>query len=395
MTLDAGGTTLAFTAIQGTDEVVEPIVLPSPGDDLEQTLQAIIKGFREVRSALSKSSAISQAPVAISFSFPGPADYALGIIDDLENMPAFRGGVALGSMLEDEFGVPVFISNDGDLFAYGEAIAGLLPEINDLLEKKGSPKRYQNLFGATFGTGFGGGIVSRGQLFTGDNSAAGEINRSRNRLLPECSVEESISVRGVRRVYAREAELKLEDAPSPKEFFEIASGESGGGAVASSGAEARPGAAAHPAADDRPQGEVGRLNRTAALKAFEELAIVAGDALAGAVTLVDGLVVIGGGLAGAHSVFLPRLVEEMNRPFKRVSGPGLDRMEVRAFNLEDDAELAEFVAGGTREITVPHSEKKITYDPVKRIGVGVTRLGTTKAVAIGAYAFALARIDGG
>jgi len=361
MTLDAGGTTLAFTAVQGTEEIIDPIVLPSPGDDLEQTLQSIIKGFNDVRAALS------QSPVAISFSFPGPADYALGIIDDLENMPAFRGGVALGPMLEDELGIPVFISNDGDLFAYGEAIAGLLPEINELLQEKGSPKRYQNLFGATFGTGFGGGIVSRGQLFTGDNSAAGEINRSRNRLLPECSLEESVSVHAVRRVYAREAGLKLEDVPSPKEIFEIATGGSGGDAG----------------------------DPDAARKAFEELAIVAGDALAGAVTLVDGLVVIGGGLAGAHSVFLPRLVEEMNRPFSRVSGPDLDRMEVRAFNLEDEAELAEFVAGGTREITVPHSEKKITYDPLKRIGVGVTRLGTTKAVAIGAYALALARIDDG
>jgi glucokinase len=360
MTLDAGGTKLAFTAVQGTDEVVEPIVLPSPGDDLEQTLQSIISGFKEVRDGLS------QPPTAISFSFPGPADYELGIIDDLENLPAFRGGVALGPMLEDEFGIPVFISNDGDLFTYGEAIAGLLPEINDLLEEKGSPKRYRNLFGATFGTGFGGGIVSNGQLFTGDNSAAGEINRSRNKLLPDCSVEESVSVHGVRRVYAREAGLEIEQAPSPKEIFEIAS--RGGGDTGSDVAAAR--------------------------RAFEELAIVAGDILASAVTLIDGLVVIGGGLAGAHSLILPRLVEEMNLPFKKVSGESLERMEVKAFNLEDPAELAEFVAGDTREITVPHSDRKITYDPLKRIGVGVSRLGTTKAVAIGAYALALARIDG-
>ncbi len=370
MTLDAGGTTLAFTAVQGTTEVIEPIVLPSPGDDLELTFQSIIKGLNEVRAALS------EAPVAVSFSFPGPADYALGVIDDLENMPAFRGGVALGPMLEDELGIPVFISNDGDLFAYGEAIAGLLPDINEHLQEEGSAKRYQNLLGVTFGTGFGGGIVSRGRLLAGDNSAAGEINRSRNRLLPECSVEESVTVRGVRRVYAREAGLELEDAPSPKEIFEIATGGAPGDA---DGSRIQTGMGGDP---------------EAALRAFEELAIVAGDVLASAVTLVDGLVVIGGGLAGAHSIFLPRLVEEMNRPFKRVAGPDLDRMEVRAFNLEDEVELAEFVAGGTRTISVPRSEKEITYDPLKRIGVGVTRLGTTKAVAIGAYALALSRIDG-
>ena len=42
-------------------------------------------------------------------------------------------------MLEEKFGIPVFINNDGDLFAYGEAIAGLLPFINSKLEEAGSP----------------------------------------------------------------------------------------------------------------------------------------------------------------------------------------------------------------------------------------------------------------
>jgi glucokinase len=30
-------------------------------------------------------------------------------------------------MLEEKFGIPLFVQNDGDLFAYGEAIAGFLP----------------------------------------------------------------------------------------------------------------------------------------------------------------------------------------------------------------------------------------------------------------------------
>ena len=80
------------------------------------------------RKASSKSrTSCPQPPVAISFAFPGPADYPAGIIGDMSNMPAFRGGVALGPILEDQFGIPVFINNDGDLFVYGEAIAGFLP----------------------------------------------------------------------------------------------------------------------------------------------------------------------------------------------------------------------------------------------------------------------------
>ena len=68
--------------------------------------------------------------VAISFAFPGPADYPNGIIGGyLPNFPSFREGVALGPFLQEKFGVPVFINNDGDLFAYGEALGGTLPEV--------------------------------------------------------------------------------------------------------------------------------------------------------------------------------------------------------------------------------------------------------------------------
>jgi glucokinase len=39
------------------------------------------------------------------------------------------------------------------------------------------------------------------------------------------------------------------------------------------------------------------------------------------------------------------------------------------------------------------SERRVIYDPIKKTGVGITRLGTSEAVSIGAYAFALAQLD--
>ena len=61
--------------------------------------------------------------LAISFAFPGPADYPNGIIGGwLPNFPSFRDGVALGPFLQEKFGVPVFINNGGDLFAYAFAL---------------------------------------------------------------------------------------------------------------------------------------------------------------------------------------------------------------------------------------------------------------------------------
>ncbi|MBQ7843090.1 MAG: ROK family protein, partial [Odoribacter sp.] len=150
ITLDAGGTNFVFGAIRGNQDVIKPISLPSNSHDLGQCLETLERGFREVINALDEK------PVAISFAFPGPADYPNGIIGGyLPNFPSFRDGVALGPFLEDKFGIPVFINNDADLFAYGEALAGALPEINSKLERLNSAKRYKNLLGYTWGTGFG------------------------------------------------------------------------------------------------------------------------------------------------------------------------------------------------------------------------------------------------
>jgi glucokinase len=175
LTLDAGGTQFVFSAVQCDREVVPALALPSNGHDLTACLETTIEGFSRVRDEAPA------APVAISFAFPGPADYPRGIIGDLGNLPGFRGGVPLGPMLEERFGIPVFINNDGDLFAFGEAIAGLLPWVNDLLEQAGSPKRYRNLLGATLGTGFGGGIVRDGRLLLGDATRSTPDRTSRSR----------------------------------------------------------------------------------------------------------------------------------------------------------------------------------------------------------------------
>lgn len=352
MTLDAGGTNFKFSAVSGNHAAIEPFSVPSRADDLDACLKTLVGGFERVRNELSIP------PVAISFAFPGPADYGHGIIGDLHNLPCFRGGVALGPMLEDHFGIPAFINNDGDLFVYGEAIAGLLPHVNGLLEKAGSPKRYKNLFGITLGTGFGGGITRGGGLFGGDNICAAEIWAMRNKLDRDMSAEEGACIRAVRRAYALEAGISPDAAPDPKTIFEIGNGSVEG-------------------------------NRQAAVSAFRRLGEVAGDAMAQALTLIDGLAVIGGGVSGAWPLFLPAIIDEMNGNYTNPAGDVFRRLGQQVFNLESPEQLEVFLKGDTREITVPGSTRKIQYDPMPRIGVGMSRLGTSEAVAIGAYAFAL------
>jgi len=353
MTLDAGGTYLKFSAIRGNRLVAGPMTLSSEANNLDRCLGNIVEGFERIKRQLA------EPPVAISFAFPGPADYPAGIISNIGNLPAFRGGVALGPMLEEKFDIPVFINNDGDLFVYGEAIAGFLPYVNALLESAGSPKRYRNLFGVTLGTGLGGGIVRNGELFLGDNSAAGEVWLLRDKIDPLVNAEEGASIRAVRRAYASECGIPADQAPEPRVIYEIGMGSAEG-------------------------------NRSAAIEAFRRMGEVAGDAIAQALTLVDGLTVIGGGIAGAHPLFLPALVAAMNGTYE---GTGMRRLIPRAFNLEDASEREAFLRGDAKEITVPGSTRSVRYDPLQRTGVGISRLGTSEAVAIGAYAFALSRLD--
>ena len=355
ITLDAGGTNLVFGAMQANRFIVEPITLPSHAEDLDKCLATMVEGFRAVISRLSEK------PVAISFAFPGPADYPNGIIGGyLPNFPSFRNGVALGPFLEATFGIPVFINNDGDLFAYGEALGGALPQVNARLEALNSSKRYKNLVGYTFGTGFGVGVVIDNRLNRGDNSCV-ETFCLRHKKMPEIIVEDGVSVRAVKRVYG-----ELSGDPNhglePREICDIADGK-------------RPG------------------NVGAARQAFAEMGEIAGDAMAAAVTLIDGLVVIGGGITAARKWIMPGLLRELRAKMHTLSGDELNRVQMKVYDLDDEAEFREFAKGRLQPLKVYGTDRYVAYDPQKRIGVTISKLGASQAISVGAYAFALSQLD--
>lgn len=356
LTLDAGGTTSVFGAMRGAEEIVKPITMPSQSRDLSACLAMLFDGFETIRGSCP------EAPVAISFAFPGPADYLHGIIGRLENMPAFQEPVPLGPLLEEHFGIPAFINNDGDLFTYGEAIAGLLPEVNRALEAAGSLKRFRNLFGITLGTGFGAGLACDGRMFLGDNGSGASIWCTRNKLFPSCTAEEGVSIRAVRRVYAEEAGISFDVSPEPKVIRSIALGETKG-------------------------------DMAAAREAFRRLGEVAGDALANANAIVDALLVVGGGVSGAADLILPAMVKEMNTPLRTLSGKDLCHGETMVYNYEDSEERARFLGGDDHQLCVPGTTHHVPCDMRKRTALGLTRLGTSRATSVGAYAFALSELD--
>ncbi|MDR1055433.1 MAG: ROK family protein [Prevotellaceae bacterium] len=355
LTLDAGGTNFVFLAIQGNKEIVSPLCLPAFPGNLDKCLQSLYNGFSEIKSRVTGTVA------AISFAFPGPADYKNGIIGDLPNFPSFRGGVPLGPFLKEKFKTPVYINNDGNLFAYGEALVGALPQLNAILAAHGCKKTYKNLIGITFGTGFGSGVVIDSKLLTGDNDCGGDVWVFRNKLYPDMIVEDSVSIRAVIRVY-NELSGNTDNSISPKDIFDIAEGVKHG-------------------------------DKQAAIGSFAQFGEVAGDAISHLLAFTDGIVVIGGGITGAAKYIFPSMLNEMRSKLGTFAGDLFPRLEMELFDLTDSAQLDEFVKDKSIEVKIPYTNNYITYNPVKQLGILVTNIGTSKAVALGAYAYALAELD--
>jgi glucokinase len=185
----------------------------------------------------------------------------------------------------------------------------------------------------------------------------------RNKLAPDTSVEEVVGGLGIKKTYAVLAGIGIDEAPEAEGIEDIVFGKQPG--------------------DIR-----------AAKRAFEMLGEVAGDAAASVLTLVDGLLVIGGGIANAAPLFMPALMRELSSSIMHVSGDKVPRIEAAPYWLDDPAGLAGFLGCEARELAIPGSGNTIVYDAKKRTGVGVSRLGTGKAVALGSYIFAVDRLSG-
>lgn len=178
----------------------------------------------------------------------------------------------------------------------------------------------------TLGTGFGGGIVRAGEIFLGDNAISGEVWLLRDKYDPSLNIEEGVSIRAVRRVYAELAGVAFDAASDPKVIDDIARGRSDG-------------------------------NRDAALEAYRRMGELAGDGIAQALTLIDGVVVIGGGLSKGADLFMPALIAAMNDTFAK-HPRNQRRLVQRAFSLGGDAQCRQFCEGARKELPIPGTSKK-------------------------------------
>jgi len=99
--------------------------------------------------------------MGIGIGVPSLVDVKNGVVYKVRSIPSWRE-VHLKDILEDRFGVQVFVNNDANCFAIGEKYFGKAQKYNDLV-------------GLIIDEGLGAGIIFNGFLYSGANCGAGEF----------------------------------------------------------------------------------------------------------------------------------------------------------------------------------------------------------------------------
>ncbi len=154
---DVGGTKIEFGAFNEKLERVATERVPTPTSDYQELLD-VIAGL------VSKYDQEFQCEGKIGLGLPGMEDADTGAILTV-NIPAAKGQ-PLRKDLEAKIGRSVKVDNDANCFALSEAWDD---------ELKDAP----SVMGLILGTGFGGGLVYEGKIFSGRNHVAGELGHMR------------------------------------------------------------------------------------------------------------------------------------------------------------------------------------------------------------------------
>jgi glucokinase len=150
--VDVGGTKVAVASVTGgrLGRVQEHAT------ELEST-EALLAGLER---AVREATEVDGPPRAVGVGVPSMIDFASGTVQASVNIPL--EGVPLRKELERRLGMPVFVDNDANCAALGEA--GLLGE-----------GRAGHLVMLTLGTGVGGGVIMGGRIFRGSSGLGAEL----------------------------------------------------------------------------------------------------------------------------------------------------------------------------------------------------------------------------
>ncbi|MCL4499922.1 MAG: ROK family protein [Chloroflexi bacterium] len=162
--IDIGGTKMAGALVDRHGETIDEMRLPTPARSAEEIAAEAVALVQELLSKTERRERV----MAVAIGAPGTVDFEKGVVVFAPNLPLRE--TALKDILESELDLPVFVDNDANLAALGEAVHGA-----------GKSARHMVLL--TLGTGVGGGIILNRQVYRGKGGAAGEIGH----MILDCS----------------------------------------------------------------------------------------------------------------------------------------------------------------------------------------------------------------
>ena len=156
--VDLGGTNIATGVI---DENYKIIGRGKVKTRAPRPAEAIFDSIKEAIDMAIVNAGISYAEVkSIGIGTPGSVNQDTGAIEFSNNLQ-FRN-VPAKEMLEELLKKPVYLENDANAAALGEAVAGCGNGVKDFVA-------------VTLGTGVGSGIIIDGKIYRGSNFCGGEM----------------------------------------------------------------------------------------------------------------------------------------------------------------------------------------------------------------------------
>ena len=156
--VDLGGTNIATGVI---DENYKIIGRGKVKTRAPRPAEEIFASIKEAADMAVADAGISYDEVSsIGIGTPGSVNKDTGDIEFSNNLKFHN--VPAKKMLEDIFGKPVFLENDANAAALGEAVAGCGNGVKDFVA-------------VTLGTGVGSGIIIDGKIHRGSNFCGGEM----------------------------------------------------------------------------------------------------------------------------------------------------------------------------------------------------------------------------
>jgi len=160
--IDLGGTNIAAGIV---NENYEIIVKHREKTDAKKPFEDIVADIARTGKRAVELSGIPFSQIkAVGFGTPSCINPNTRLLVNANNL-GWRN-VPLPSEMEKHFGIPVFIRNDADCAALGEALAG-------------AAKEYDSALMVTLGTGVGGGIIMNKKIFNGCDQMGSEIGHTK------------------------------------------------------------------------------------------------------------------------------------------------------------------------------------------------------------------------